>query len=453
MKKFLTILMVVLVAFGSLTVSFAKETDETKQANVLYKLGLFSGTGVDNAGNPVFALDKKLSRQEATVLLVRLLGKESEAQKETLDIPFTDVADWAKPYVGYAYSHGLVNGIGETCFDAEKPISATEYLTLILRTLGYDDKQGDFVWNSAWILSDSLEMTKGQYNNDTNTGFCRKDAVYISYMSLFQKIKGEEKALVNKLFDGEAFTTEELQSTKDTELIVAAGLMADYETPKEVNQVAKVKGITFEQRGVYVKMTLIQPDDKTGIVSYEALIYNKDNPAEAVHRSITFEDGTAHYRLDDPLIFVIGQNLNTIKVTSNSAEGFAPAVWEQDISIVPVQKDIAITEAFVVNDDEIDLKLTGTEKGFMGYIFTRKDETIVDEDSFFNYMGSTAKYRSGLKEWSDEDKKALENGEISVAISGMNIVEMTNTEGKWKIEFERIKAPKIPVKCDIDVVK
>jgi hypothetical protein len=132
----------------------ADSADETQLADALYNLGLFSGTGTDSNGMPVFNLENKLSRQEATALLVRLLGKEAEAQKENFDTPFTDVDDWAKPYVGYAYNQGLVSGIGETSFGSKNSISATEYLTLILRALGYDDKQGDFVCHSHPYIGD-----------------------------------------------------------------------------------------------------------------------------------------------------------------------------------------------------------------------------------------------------------------------------------------------------------
>ena len=452
MKKVLTVLMAALMAVSSFSVCMAEEANETQPAETLYNLGLFNGTGEEN-GKPVFGLENKLSRQEATALIVRLLGKEAEAQKEILDTPFTDVDDWAKPYVGYAYNNGIVNGIGETSFGSANPISATEYLTLILRALGHDDKQGDFAWDSAWQLSDSLGMTSAQYNNETNAEFYRKDAALISYMSLFQKIKGEERTLANKLYTEEVFSAEQLKSTNEAELLTAAGISETIEEPKNENQVAAATGITFEQRGVYVKMTILQPEDKTGIVSYEALIYDKNNPETLVHRSITLEDGTAHYRLDDPEIFATGKEYNAIKVTSNGAEGYAPAYWEADISVAPVEKDITISEAWVVNDDEIDLNLIDVEKGYMGYVFTRKDETIVDEDTFFDYKGSPAKYRTKLKDWSADDKKALENGEISVAITGMNIIEMAETDGVWKVEFERIKAPKTVVKCDIDIVE
>ena len=46
----------------------------------------------------------------------KCLGKETEAKNGTWDTPFTDVADWAKPYVGYAYANGLTSGTGDTTF-------------------------------------------------------------------------------------------------------------------------------------------------------------------------------------------------------------------------------------------------------------------------------------------------------------------------------------------------
>lgn len=44
-------------------------------------------------------------------MLIRLLGKESEATKGTWSTPFIDVVDWAKSYVRYAYVNGLTTGM------------------------------------------------------------------------------------------------------------------------------------------------------------------------------------------------------------------------------------------------------------------------------------------------------------------------------------------------------
>ena len=120
-------------------------------------------------------------------MLVRLLGKESEAQKGTWSIPFTDVADWAKPYVGYAYANGLTNGTSDTTYDGDDPITASQYITLALRALGYSSGT-DFQWDKAWLLSDTIGLTAGQYNEGTKL-FTRGDVAIVSNTALDCKLK------------------------------------------------------------------------------------------------------------------------------------------------------------------------------------------------------------------------------------------------------------------------
>lgn len=151
-------------------------------ADALYNLGLFNGTGKDTNGNPIFDLDRAPTRHEAVTMLVRLLGKESEAKNGNWNMPFTDVADWAKPYVGYAYAHNLTSGTSFTTFSGQKTVSASEYITFVLRALGYESGT-DFQWDRAWELSDRIGLTNGHYNANT-THFTRGDVAIISYQSL-----------------------------------------------------------------------------------------------------------------------------------------------------------------------------------------------------------------------------------------------------------------------------
>ena len=65
-------------------------------------------------------MDRAPTRQEAVVMLVRLLGQEKTAQNGAYQHPFTDVASWASPYVGYAYQNGLAQGIGVTTFGGQQ---------------------------------------------------------------------------------------------------------------------------------------------------------------------------------------------------------------------------------------------------------------------------------------------------------------------------------------------
>ena len=161
-KKYCISIVIVVVMLFSCSIIYAETPEALNSANALNRLGLFEGTGVNEDGSPRFALDKAPTRNEAITMLVRLLGKESEALNGDWETPFTDMTDWAKPYIGYAYANKLTDGTSATTFSGEKTISATQYLTFVLRALGYSSDT-DFLWNKAWLLSDDIGLTAGQY--------------------------------------------------------------------------------------------------------------------------------------------------------------------------------------------------------------------------------------------------------------------------------------------------
>ena len=174
----------------------------------LYELGLFRGTSVDADGNPVFELERQATRNEAVTTLVRLLGKEAEATTSSWTTPFTDVADWAAPYVGYAYANGLTNGTSDTTYGGEAEITATQYITYVLRALGYDSSS-DFAWDSAYLFSDSIGLTHGEYDAEEEP-FTRGDMAEISFDALFLDIKGTTIRLLDTIF------VEDGNQTQDT---------------------------------------------------------------------------------------------------------------------------------------------------------------------------------------------------------------------------------------------
>ncbi len=160
------------------------KSDELLAAQTLYELGLFRGTGQNPDGSPDFALDREVNRYESVVMLVRLAG---ESEEGNLPTPFTDLVSWAAPYVGISYANNWVTGTSATTFGGNQTTSATQYLTLVLRTLGY--KSGDdFQWNRAWELSDEIGLTNGEYNEET-VRFTRGDMAKISLRALFLESK------------------------------------------------------------------------------------------------------------------------------------------------------------------------------------------------------------------------------------------------------------------------
>ena len=181
MKRFLSFILALTLAVSLVPSAFAASDEAVQAANALHTLGLFNGTGTDANGNPIYDLDRAPTREEAITMLIRLMGKEADAKGYNWEMPFTDVSNWAKPYIGYAYAYSLTSGTSETTFGGKQKVSAMQYLTFVLRALGYEDGT-DFQWDKAWKLSDEIGLTSGQYTSDTS--ITRGDIAIISLKAL-----------------------------------------------------------------------------------------------------------------------------------------------------------------------------------------------------------------------------------------------------------------------------
>ena len=198
MKKILTLLLTLTLALSLSVPALAADRWEAENAAwSLYGYGLFQGTATDKDGYPVFELNAAPTRGQSVTMLVRLLGKESEALRTKWTEPFTDVPQWAQPYVQYAYNQGYAQGCGDGLFESERKVSPTEFLTFVLRALGYTSGK-DFQWDSAWVLSDRLRLTNGIYSAP-DYPFTRGDVAIICLDALAQMPKNETDTLLDIL--------------------------------------------------------------------------------------------------------------------------------------------------------------------------------------------------------------------------------------------------------------
>ncbi|MFR1151421.1 MAG: S-layer homology domain-containing protein [Butyricicoccus sp.] len=147
MKKMRIALASMLVAAG--ITATAGAANFTNCADRLKDVGLFQGT------NQGYQLDKAPTRAEASAMLVRLLGKEAEAEKLTYTAPFTDLKGWEKPYVQYLYDNGLANGMSATAYNPTGKCSAQMYTTF-LRALGYSMPRAILPMPKHWISESRL---------------------------------------------------------------------------------------------------------------------------------------------------------------------------------------------------------------------------------------------------------------------------------------------------------
>lgn len=188
-------LILILVFIFSLSAVLADGITNQDKAVKLNEYGILKGS------DQGFQLDKALSRVEGSVMLVRLLGKENEISNKSYTHPFTDVPKWADNYVGYLYTNGLTKGTSPTTFGTNDLMSASQYITFILRAIGYDDSKGDFAWNTSTDKAVEIGLITIDEKTALNkqSTFLRDDMVGLSYAALNTSMKNTKFTLYEKL--------------------------------------------------------------------------------------------------------------------------------------------------------------------------------------------------------------------------------------------------------------
>ncbi|MCC2685502.1 MAG: hypothetical protein K0R75_2401, partial [Paenibacillaceae bacterium] len=96
--------------------------------------GLMEGVGAADGGASRFEPGREVKRSEFAAILLRLLGVEPAAEPAS---PFADVAPdaWYSGVVGAAVKLGIVNGISDTEFAPDRPITREQMALMLARAL------------------------------------------------------------------------------------------------------------------------------------------------------------------------------------------------------------------------------------------------------------------------------------------------------------------------------
>ena len=203
----ISIFLIIILIIQTVPMAATAATDYTPQADTLKQLGLFSGTDVG------YELDSSTTRAQIGVMTVRLLGKDADARSGSYTHPFTDVPEWADPYIGYLYYHKITTGISATEFGSSQQATAIQFAALILRALGYDDFAGVFSWEKSLDKMVSLKIMTAAQASELSTGGLRGYIVAISHLSLFANLKGTATTLLEKLYlQDKAITAAQLKA-------------------------------------------------------------------------------------------------------------------------------------------------------------------------------------------------------------------------------------------------
>lgn len=187
MKKFIAIIMAVIMIMSFATIAFAANgfTDVSKSRyetaiNELYDLGIVNGYSATK-----FGTNYTLTRAEACAIIVRALYGEKIVPDV---INFTDISyrDWFYDYVNTAVFYDIMHGHNATTFAPNDEITYDQMATLILNALGYNAPQLAGEWP---VNVERIAARLGLYTNiysyvDGSDPITRGEACQMLYNAL-----------------------------------------------------------------------------------------------------------------------------------------------------------------------------------------------------------------------------------------------------------------------------
>ena len=152
-----------LMVMGSSAASYADVTSKQNEEaiEVLKTVGIM--TGYENGK---FNPEAKVTRNEMAVVMCNLLDYTVASYKGTS--PFTDVPEWAEPYVAACYTNGITSGYDAKTYGGSDSVTTGQAALMVMKALGYFQYQSDF--GADWQLSTVAQGNKIDLFDDVDSG-------------------------------------------------------------------------------------------------------------------------------------------------------------------------------------------------------------------------------------------------------------------------------------------
>ena len=125
-----------------------------EKANFLQQMGVLNG---DECGN--LNLERNITRAEFTTLMVKIYNRYDYMHMSEYPFygevfPFKDVPEdhWARDYIEYAYSKGIINGKDKDTFAPDKNISIRDCIVVLLNANANNQNQHELLIDTAKAL-------------------------------------------------------------------------------------------------------------------------------------------------------------------------------------------------------------------------------------------------------------------------------------------------------------
>lgn len=270
-KRFISILLSLLFVFSSASAAFSDISDTrlAQTASVLDALGIMQGVG-----NNRFDPNSSLTRAQFCKLAVTALGFSDVSAYGSYTI-FPDVKNthWAAQYINAAVRHpdlkdqAIIRGYADGTFGPDKTVNFGEVCTMLLRMLGYSEKDVGPFWPADYVAkAQSLGLTRNVSLTDAKSVIKRSDAATMLLNTLGTPLKGNEGGLLLDRVASATIKDSILLETCDTDSELGVDEAIFYESGSVTETPRKTAGTLDKSLiGVYGTIVIGKDGDKVAL--------------------------------------------------------------------------------------------------------------------------------------------------------------------------------------------
>lgn len=352
MKRTLSLVLALVMVLGSFGAAFAEHADTADKVEAgafLEAVGVLEG---DEEGD--LMLDETLLRRDMVILLSRLMGEEETAKDFPAEsLTFEDITDdFYNGYIAWSVNNGLIEGHSETVFGFNENVTAQQYVTVLMRALGYSEEAEDY--DAALETAKELGLCEGlELENDDQV--VRGQMAVMTLNTLATQMKDSEVTLAEDL--GIELPEPEVVEATEVENVYADNLKEIVvEFDGQVEKDSAELEVNYSLDKGEIKKAVLNEDMTEVVLTVEDHMENQKE-RELTVRNIKTEDG----------------KLNTQKVEFTPVDRAVPEVLS-----VEGLGDKAVKVTFTEPVDEDTVKSSNfkiDDKTFVGTI--DKDDTEV----------------------------------------------------------------------------
>ncbi len=181
------IIMLITLAFSAAVSAAFTDIDNSKYRDSIITLSKLNV--IDGYEDGTFKPEGTITRAEFTKMLVCVMGYKD--QPYFGNTSFTDIDMWAKNYITTAYGLGIVNGMSDTEFAPDSPVTYEQAQKMMVCALGYDDNAIDAGgWPQGYItIAGSLRLKDSIAGTADNAAAPRGVIAQLMYNSLNVEMK------------------------------------------------------------------------------------------------------------------------------------------------------------------------------------------------------------------------------------------------------------------------